>query len=109
MRPANVGWVERRGRETHRLTRGALEWWVSLSLNPPYICNSRLDRKPQPPGLAQRAKIEGADLDRAADVDRDRDAILCHRGRDDPRPLRQQRGHVGVGYASLGLENTIAD
>src|SRR5262245_65589749 len=90
-------------RSKERISVGKLDILCSLRT----YSALRLDRKSQPPGLAQRPKVEGADLNCAADVDRDRDAILRHRGRDNPRPLRQQRGHVGVGCAALGLENAI--
>src|SRR5215470_15074528 len=68
-----------------------------------------LGREPQSPSLAQRAQVESADLDRATDVERDRDAILGNRGRHDARALRQQRGDLGRRHASLRLENAIAD
>ena len=69
---------------------------------------SRLGRKAQAAGGLERLGVEGADLDRAAHIERHRDAVLGHRGADDARALRQQRGHVRR-CASLRLENAIAD
>src|SRR5262249_7913479 len=56
--------------------------------------HSRLGRKAQPARGLERLDVEGADLDRAAHIERHRDAVLGHRRADDARALRQQRGHV---------------
>src|SRR5262245_55829688 len=69
---------------------------------------SRLGRKPEPSGGLERLDVEGADLDRAAYIERHRDAVLGHGRGDDARALRQQRGDVRR-RASLRLENAIAD
>src|SRR5262249_47182627 len=43
---------------------------------------SRLGREPKPAGRLERLRLEHADLDGAADVDRHRDAVLCRCRRD---------------------------
>src|SRR5262245_16356872 len=49
---------------------------------------SRLGGKAQPAGGLERLDVEGADLDRAAHIERHRDAVLGHRRGDDARALR---------------------
>src|SRR5262249_31199647 len=49
---------------------------------------SRLGRKAQAPGGLERLGVEGADLDRAAHIERHGDAVLGHRRADDARALR---------------------
>ncbi len=81
----------------------------------------RLVGEAHPAFGAQRAGVVGADFDRAADVERDDDALAGDSGRDHASTLGQWRRHLdhppvrsakvaGAGrWASPAAENAIAD
>ena len=65
---------------------------LSLPLRP----RSRLGGKAQPSGRLERLGVEGADLDRAADVERHRDAALGHRRADHARAFAVEAKASGL-------------